>query len=47
MPVQKGSNYYRWGDNGTKYYYVIGNKFSRDLAKAKAKLQGRAIHASR
>lgn len=49
MPVQRGKDskgpYYRWGKNGKKYHYTSGNKSSRDRAKKKAWIQGKAIHA--
>ena len=45
MPVHKGKNYYQYGQSGKKYYYIIGNKISRESAKRKAKLQEKAIHA--
>jgi len=47
MPIQKGIEndkpYYRWGDKGKKYFYVAGNKLTRDYAKEKALKQGKAI----
>ena len=46
MPVHRGQNYYQWGEHGKKYYYTPGDKESREEAKAKAELQGRAIKAS-
>ncbi len=51
MPVINGrdssGSYYKWGENGKKYYYISNNSQSRNLAKEKALKQGRAIHASR
>ena len=51
MPVErkadvKGS-YYRYGETGAKYYYIPGNKQSREIAKQKAMKQGRAIEFRR
>lgn len=50
MPVHRSvdSNgpYYQWGGHGKKYYYISGNKKSRDIAYNKARIQGMAIHAS-
>lgn len=50
MPVQRGINkqgsFYRWGNHGKKYYYIVGSKLSRKIAKNKALRQGRAIKAS-
>ena len=50
MPVHKSrdstGSYYQWGSHGKKYYYVCGNKQSRDLAKNKATKQGIAAHAN-
>jgi hypothetical protein len=46
MPVHKGKDYYQWGQSGKKYYYIPNNKKSRELAKAKATKQGKAIKAS-
>jgi len=41
--TQKGKPYYRWGETVAKYFYVAGNKRSREQAKAKAMRQTRAI----
>jgi hypothetical protein len=50
MPVRLGSDkngrYARWGTSGKKYYYVSGNKRSRQIAKDKATAQGKAIYSS-
>jgi hypothetical protein len=50
MPVHRGKDgqgpYYQWGGSGKKYRYESGNKSSRDSAKAKARRQGQAAHAS-
>lgn len=50
MPVHSGKDskgsYYQWGNSGKKYYYISGNKRSREVAKKKAHKQGVAIHAS-
>ena len=50
MPANRGRDsqgcYFRWGDHGKKYYYIAGNITSREYAKNKSLLQGRAIHAS-
>lgn len=45
MPVHRGVNFYQWGENGAKYYYIVGNALSRKQARAKAVLQGKAIKA--
>lgn len=37
--------FYRWGHQ-KKYYYKSGSKISRERAKKRAELQGRAIRAS-
>lgn len=39
----KDGTFYRWGEHGKKYYYIPNNVRSRDIAKEKAKRQGRAI----
>jgi hypothetical protein len=38
--------YYKFGEKGTKYYYVSGNKLSRELAYKRCVKQGRAIKRS-
>lgn len=47
MPVNNGKDskgpFYRWGETGHKYYYIPKDKISREMAKNKAALQGRAI----
>lgn len=47
MPVQRGKDsngpYYKWGQNGKRYYYSSGNTSSRTRAHHKAEKQGRAI----
>ena len=49
MPIAKGrdskGNFMRWG-SGKKYYYISGNKRSRNIALKKAVRQGMAAHAS-
>jgi hypothetical protein len=49
MPVHRGKDatgcYYQWGDHGKKYYYECNNKESREEAKQKAALQGRAAYS--
>ncbi len=49
MPVHRGQDskgcYYQWGGRGKKYYYTAGNVNSRENAKKKAGLQGRAAYA--
>jgi hypothetical protein len=49
MPVHNGKDakgpYYQWGNSGKKYYYVSGNKQSRENAKKKSHQQAVAIHA--
>lgn len=49
MPVIRGKDkrgyYYRYGDNGKRYYYRKGHPSSRTRAKNKAKRQGYAIKA--
>lgn len=47
MPVIKGKNYYKYGKSGTKYFYIPGDKSSRDKAKRKAMKQGQAIEISK
>jgi len=46
MPIIRSKNYYQFGLTGTKYYYEPGNKLSREIAKQRAKRQGRAIKRS-
>ncbi len=50
MPVQEGKDdqgyYFQWGDSGKKYYYKKNSKRSKEIARAKAARQGRAIKAS-
>jgi hypothetical protein len=52
MPIQRkvdsdGKPYYfNKGSNSHRYYYIAGNKNSRDLAYIKAERQLRAIHVS-
>jgi len=47
MPVRRGKDskgpFYRWGFSGKKYYYLSGNKRSREVAFRKAFIQGKAI----
>lgn len=49
MPVMRGKDskgpYYSWGKKGKKYYYKSGSERSREMARAKASKQGRAIKA--
>ena len=49
MPVHRGVDlkgpFYQWGTHGKKYHYVVGNVMSRERAKRKAELQGRATYA--
>lgn len=49
MPVHRGADskgpFYQWGDNGKRYYYQANNKRSREIAKTKANLQGRAAYS--
>jgi hypothetical protein len=49
MPVHRSQDsngcYYQWG-NQKKYYYIAGNIKSRENAKKKANLQGRAAYAN-
>lgn len=55
MPVQQGTTtrngkrvgYYRWGDSGKMYTYEIGNERSRQLARKRARRQGKAIKANK
>lgn len=47
MPLIKGKDYYQYGPSGKKYYYTPGDSVSREIAKARALQQGKAIHASR
>jgi hypothetical protein len=50
MPVHRGQDskgpYYQWGNHGKRYYYTANNTRSRELAKGKAELQGRAARAN-
>ena len=50
MPIHSGKDskgpYYQWGHSGKKYYYISGNKRSREAAKAKSQKQAVAIYAS-
>ena len=50
MPVHRGKDnkgsYYQWGGHGKKYYYIAGNKASRERALMKSQAQARAIYAS-
>lgn len=51
MPVHRGQDskgkaFYQWGNSGKKYYYTSNNEQSREKAKKKAQLQGRAAHAA-
>ena len=55
MPIQRGyttvdgerKGWYRWGDEGKKYYYEPGNERSRSTAKGLAVRQGRAIESAK
>lgn len=51
MPVLRGKDssgyYYQFGENGKKYFYVANNYYSREIARRKAILQGRAEHANK
>lgn len=42
----KNGTYYQWGYSGKKYYYMSGNKQSREYALRKAEKQARVIYAS-
>jgi hypothetical protein len=48
MPIRRGHDdlgpYYRWGSQ-KKYYYIAGNKKSRESAYRKAVRQAQAIYA--
>ena len=44
--VEKGRGFYKWGKSGKKYFYIIGNKISREQAYSKSLKQARAIYAS-
>jgi len=50
MPIERGvdskGNYYRWGNEGKKYHYIVKNAESRAQAKKRAEKQGAAVHAS-
>jgi len=50
MPIYRGYDthgpFYQWGTRGKNYYYISGNKKSRDLAKLKSRKQAIAIYAS-
>lgn len=49
MPIHRGKDskgpYYQWGKQ-KKYYYISGNKQSREEAYSKAKKQAIAIYSS-
>jgi len=49
MPIHRGrdskGSFYQWGQQ-KKYYYISGNKKSREQAKEKARKQAIAIYAS-
>jgi hypothetical protein len=42
----KKYKYYQYGSTGKKYYYVVGNKKSRELAYSKCLAQVKAIHSN-
>lgn len=44
--VESGKPYYQWGNHGKKYFYTANSIRSRNAAKAKAELQGRAARAN-
>lgn len=50
MPLIRGNEhnhgYYKWGQNGHKYYYIRNNDISRERAKNLALKQMRAIKSS-
>ena len=50
MPIKRaqenGKYYYQYGESGKKYFYITGNKISRDKAKLKAVKQMKAIKVS-
>jgi hypothetical protein len=54
MPVQRGYTtkngervgYYRWGDEGTRYFYEPGDAEERELAREQAEAQRAAAYAS-
>jgi len=54
MPIMQGSTtkdgkrvgFFKFGKNGTKYYYTPGNKKAREMARSRAAKQGRAIKHS-
>ena len=50
MPIKrgqaKGKYYYQFGDSGKKYFYIVGNKRSRTIAKHKAEKQQKAMYAN-
>ena len=50
MPIHRGRDskgpYYQWGNSGKKYYYISGNKKSRENALSKAERQRSAIYSS-
>ncbi len=41
--TKNGKPAYKWGKQGNAYVYTPGNKKSRNAAKRKAFLQGRAV----
>ena len=50
MPIRQGRDakgtFYQFGNHGKKYYYVPGNKMSKDTAKLKARRQAIAVYSS-
>lgn len=50
MPIHRGKDkngpFYQWGSTGKRYYYVSGDKESREKALSKARRQEKAIYAS-
>ncbi len=51
MPIEHNhdgqGSFYRFGQNGHKYYYKTNNKLSQKLARKNAIIQGRAIEISK
>jgi len=51
MPVVRGTDsdgpYYSWGVSGARYHYPAGDVHERELAKSKAKKQGKAIKSKK
>jgi hypothetical protein len=47
MPILRGNGFYYVKNSKTRYSYIVGNKKSREMAKAKALLLLKAIMISK